>query len=101
MPDQNSPDPQQPQAKLTLEQKLARAQADQKLWTALAAKPNLSPGAAEAARQAARSSAAAVKLCQKALVWRDDPEKADREHQLSLRSLNIPLPEAFQPGPKS
>ena len=81
------------QPPLTLEEKVAQAQADLQKWSQPAASPNLSP---EAAR-AARSTAAALKLGQKALAWRDDPEKANKVHQRSLRSLNVPLPEALQP----
>ena len=78
--------------------KLAQAQSDADRWSKVAASPTVSPQTALAARQAARSSAAAVELCQKALAWRDDPEKADKEHQLSQLSLNLlPLSKALQP----
>jgi hypothetical protein len=84
MLEQSLPDPRQPQARLTLEEKLAQGASDADRWSKVAASPAVSPQTVLAARQAARSSAAAMELCRKALTWRDDPEKADKEHQLSL-----------------
>jgi hypothetical protein len=55
-----------------LEQKLAEQQAEVAKWTAVASDPSLSPQAAAWARGIARSSAAAVKLYQKAKDWQDD-----------------------------
>jgi hypothetical protein len=93
MPKEQPPPPQPPS---TLVEKIARANAELEKWSKLAASPNLSPEAALAAREAARSYAAAVKLYGKALAAWGDPEKPDREHQLFPQSLNIPLPQAAQ-----
>ena len=48
-------------------EKLSNAQADEQKWLAVAAKPGLSPAAAEWARNMARSAAASAKLWQKGL----------------------------------
>jgi hypothetical protein len=85
---------------LALDAKLAKVKAENAAWSSLAANPTLSLEARHAARQAARSSAAAVKLAQKALAWQNDPEKADKEHQRYLGLQKVPPPEAVQPVAK-
>jgi hypothetical protein len=59
----------------SLQEKVAQDQADLAKWTSIAALPGLSPQAADVARNAARSSQAAVTLGQKALLYQE-PENA-------------------------
>jgi hypothetical protein len=68
---------------LSLPEKLARARADQAKWNRVAAHPSLSPEAAAWAKDAARSSAAAATLYQKALAWEANgrpPPKTEPDH---------------------
>src|SRR5271157_4773864 len=58
-------------AQKTLDQKIADEQGELEKWTAVASDPSLSPQAAAWAHGIARSSAAAVKLYQKAKDWQD------------------------------
>jgi hypothetical protein len=72
-----------PQAQLSLQEKLDQARADLAKWSQLAASPNLSPPAALAARNMARSSQAAVTLGEKALAYQQE------SHQNLARVLGI------------
>jgi hypothetical protein len=58
-----------PHAPLSLQEKLDQARRDLARWSHIAADPDLSPAAALAARNAARSSQAAVILGEKALAY--------------------------------
>jgi hypothetical protein len=71
-------------------------------WSAVAADPNLSPKAAQAARQAARSSAAAAKLSQNALNWAglspEEQEKQLSEDQMLATALGMGSPPSTSSG---
>lgn len=74
--------PQDPEeAPLSPEEKLVAAQADEVHWRKVAANPNLSPRAAEWARDQARSAAAEVRLRLKGAAYRREQEQkaADEE----------------------
>jgi len=68
-PKSKQPAPQQPV--LSPQQKLERAQADHRKWSAIAADPKLSPKAAAWAKDVARMAAAEVTLRQKALTYKE------------------------------
>ena len=70
---------------MSLPMKLAQAQQDLAKWMAIAAKPNLSPRAAAAAQEAARSSKAAVTLCQKAMAW--EQERQEQNGDPNIKGL--------------
>ena len=71
-PRPNSKNPAaQPAQEPSLADKVTQAQADKEMWGQVAAHPNLSTAAASAARDLARSSAAALTLGQKALTYQD------------------------------
>ena len=75
-------------APLSLEQKVAKVKSERDQWASLAADPSLSPAAAHAARQAYRSSAAAVKLGEKALAWQGmSPEEQELAKALGMPSF--------------
>ena len=99
-----SPLPQQP-SQPGLREKLAQAHRDEQKWRAIAANPALSPQAAVAAQEAARSSAAAVRLGQKAAAYQagqngaeaaDDPW-LDRLLGLNSSPPSQPIP-SLSPG---
>lgn len=64
-----------PYAELSLTEKLERARADVAKWSRIAADPDLSPAAALAARNMARSSQAAVTLGEKALQYQQENDR--------------------------
>ena len=81
---------EQPQP-VSLEEKVAQAQRDLAKWSAVAQDPTLSPRAAQAAANLARSSAAALKLGKKALLFQqgmaEDPENPNPDYGASDPAL--------------
>jgi hypothetical protein len=67
---------------LTLEEKLAKAKAEHIAWSTLAARPNLSPEAARAAKNLARSYRAAWELYRKAADWQNVPRRGEQAPNL-------------------
>ena len=93
----------EPKRNPTLSQKVAKVKAERDQWAQIAADPSLSPEAAHAARQAARSSQAAVTAGEKALSWQalssDQQEAQMSEQQTLARALGMPsLPSQLQSG---
>lgn len=90
----NQGTPEQP---LSLPQKLAKVRSERDEWGRIAADPTLSPEAAYAARQAYRSSAAAMKVGEKALAWQQEQNQSDQF--MLARALGMPsLPSQLQSG---
>jgi hypothetical protein len=91
----------QPEQPLSLPQKLARVRSEQEEWARIVADPTLSPEAAYAARQAYRSSQAAVKLGEKALAWQQEQNQPSEQGEqfMLARALGMPsLPSQLQSG---
>ena len=92
----------QPQPEPSLQDKAALAQASQQKWSQLAADPSLSPQAAQAAKNLARSYAAAQRLGDKALAYQSPnaDQQAEQDPMLT-RLLQLPLGSSSQENPSS
>ena len=81
--------------KLSPQEKLAKTQADHRLWSKVAASPGLSPEAKEFATNSARSYGAALKLYERAVAWEKmTPEQRVEEakaHERKLAPFAVPL----------
>jgi hypothetical protein len=75
-------EPSKPWKSMNLEQQQEYALAQLDKWTKIAASPNLSPAAAQAARELARSCRAAVTLGEKALAYRAQTRAPDGQADL-------------------
>ena len=93
---------EQPQP-VSLEEKVAQAQRDLMKWSAVAADPTLSPQAAQVAANLARSSAAALKLGKKELLFQqgmaEDPESPNPDYGASDPALLMLL--GLTPSPQN
>ena len=94
---QSKKQPEQPQP--SLPEKAANDLAQQQKWSQLAANPNLSPQAAQAARNLARSYAAAQRLGDKALGYQDpNSDQLAEQDPMLTRLLQIPPTPSIQPN---
>ena len=86
----------QPEPQPNLPQKVASDQAEQQKWSQVASSPNLSPQASVAAKNLARSYAAAQRLGEKALGYQDPNGDQTAEQDPNLTRLL-----QLQPGSSS
>ena len=84
-----------------LQDKLERARKEYQKWSGVVASPDLSPQAAEAARNLARSYRAAVMLAKKALAYQKKNDSVDLAKLFGLDTLaqgHQPYPGPRNPG---